>query len=329
MPRFKSLLKNELSDFLAVRKETVTSDYTYKHDCHILSHFDSYLCSIGCSDKNIMENELNAWIESIDGKSSTKASYVTVIRGFLKQLANLGYHPFVPASYKVDDDYIAYLYSEDDVTKIFDAADALTFTSVKYPYLGVEFPVILRLLYSCGLRLGEATQLKVGDVDFDNGTLWIKKPKNKRQRYVPMHEEMNNILHRYCLRLGNATHKSSYVFPGTDMNHELPSFNIRNQFNILKRKVGIYDPDHEPFERGACLHCFRHKFAFESFKQGERLGWSSVDQIPWLSIYMGHNSLDETQKYLRFGFDMYPEAMDLFDDYSDSIFPEVHFNDRI
>ena len=66
MPKFKSLLKNELSDFLAVRKETVTGDYTYSHDCHILSHFDSYLCSIGCSDKNIKENELNAWIKSIE-----------------------------------------------------------------------------------------------------------------------------------------------------------------------------------------------------------------------------------------------------------------------
>lgn len=327
MTEFKSLLKNEMSDFLAVRKETVTSEFTYSHACHILSHFDGYLCVSGCSDKNIKESEVYSWIGSIDGKSATKASYVNVIRGFLKQLVCLGYHPFVPAPYKVDDDYIAYLYSQEDISKIFSAADMLTFTSDKYPHMRLEFPLILRLLYSCGLRLGEATQLKVGDVDFDNGILWIKKTKNRRQRYVPMHEEMNSVLHQYCLRLGNASHKDAYVFPGVDMSHELPSFNVRNQFNRLRKMVGIYNSEHEPYERGACLHCFRHKFAFESFKQGERQGWSSVDQIPWLSIYLGHNSLDETQKYLKFGFDMYPEAMDLFDDYSDQVFPEVHFDE--
>ncbi len=327
MPEFKSVLKEDLFNFLEVRKKSITGDYTFWHDCHALSHFDDYLFRNNCTDKNISEGVLNGWIETIDGKSSTKATYITVLRAFFKQLVAHGYHPFIPAPYKVNDDYIAYLYSEDEIKRIFNIADSLSFSSSKYPYLQFEFPVVLRLLYSCGLRLGEATQLMIRDIDFGTGILFIKKAKNKKERYVPMHDEMTVILHKYCLRLGNATHADSFVFPGIDMYHELPSYMIREKFNVLKKQAGIQNPDHEPYAREACLHCFRHKFAFESFRQGEEQGWNSLDQVPWLSIYLGHNSLDETQKYLKFSFDMYPEAMDLFENYSESIFPEVHFND--
>lgn len=327
LPEFKSILKKELSNFLEVREKSVTGDYTYQHDCYILSHFDNYLCCNDCTDKSVTESEINGWIDTIDGKSSTKAAYVTLIRSFFKQLITLGYHPFVPAPYKVNDDYIAYLYSEEEISRIFDLADTLSLSSIKYPYLRYEFPVILRLLYSCGLRLGEVTQLMLKDVNFDEGILFIKKAKNKKQRYVPMHNEMTKILYKFCLRLGNESHADAFVFPGVDMYHELPSYMIKNKFTVLKKMAGIYNPDYEPYEREACLHCFRHKFAFESFKQGEAQGWNSLDQVPWLSIYLGHNSLDETQKYLKFSFDMYPEAMDLFENYSESIFPEVHLND--
>lgn len=329
LPEFKSILKKELSNFLEIRKISVTGNYTHQHDKCILSHFDNYLYSNNCCDKNITESEINKWIDSIDGKSSTKAAYITVVRSFFKQLVSLGYHPFIPVPYKVNDDYIAYMYSEDEINRIFNIADSLSFTSTKYPYLQYEIPVVLRLLYSCGLRLGEVTQLMIKDIDFDAGILLIKKAKNKKQRYVPMHDEMTTILYKYCLRLGNASHADYFVFPGVDMSNELPSYMVRNKFTILKKMAGIYNPDHKPYAREACLHCFRHKFAFESFRQGETQGWNSLDQVPWLSIYLGHNSLDETQKYLKFSFDMYPEAMDLFENYSESVFPEVHLNDGI
>lgn len=324
MSEFNSVLKDEIDSFLMFRKSYVKSAFTYKHDFCIMSHFDNYLCRIGCDNIDVTEDEIYGWMETIDGKSSTKASYVTVVRCFLKQLIGLGYHPFMPKPYKVNDDYIAYQYSDEEIARIIAEADKISFKSKKYPYFSVEFPVILRLLYSCGLRLEEVTHLKVSDVDFDNGILFIKKAKRGRQRYVPMHESMTEILYRYCIRLDIATHNEFYVFPGTDLANGLPSFNVRNQFNKLKKSIGMEELDREPFERGACLHCFRHKFAFDSFKQAEKNGGDPLDHIPWLSIYLGHSSLDETQKYLKFSFDMYPEAMDLFEIYSETIFPEVN-----
>ena len=76
-------------------------------------------------------------------------------------------------------------------------------------------------------------------------------------------------------------------------------------------------------ERGPCLHCMRHVFAFKSFKQTERLGMSLTDSVPFLSICLGHDSLNETEKYLKFSSEMYPETTELFGSFMKDLLPEV------
>lgn len=51
------------------------------------------------------------------------------------------------------------------------------------------------------------------------------------------------------------------------------------------------------------------------------------DSIPFLSIYMGHCDLTETEKYLKFSSDMFPENTELFEAYTEGIFPEVQYED--
>ena len=54
------------------------------------------------------------------------------------------------------------------------------------PYLAIEFPVILRLLYSCGLRIGETVRINLADTDLENGILRLINTKGDKQRLVPM-----------------------------------------------------------------------------------------------------------------------------------------------
>lgn len=326
MPEFKSILHKELYAFLSVRKET-TSGFSFQHACHILQGFDSYLCGAGCSDKNLTEGEIYGWLKSLGGKSSTRASYVSLVRVFLKHLAGYGFHPFIPSGITADDDYVAYVFSDDEVRRIFSIADSMELASAKYPCLHLSYPVILRLLYGCGLRLGEAVSLQMKDADLRNGVLTLKRTKLYKERHVPMHPGLNDILRRYCEAVGVSSMPEAYIFPGTDFYHLLPSHNVRGKFNLTLEKAGISYPGREKHGRGPCLHCFRHTFAFQSFRNGESAGWGSADQVPWLSIYLGHNSLRETEKYLKFNCEMYPEAMQLFHSYSQDVFPEVDFHE--
>lgn len=81
------------------------------------------------------------------------------------------------------------------------------------------------------------------------------------------------------------------------------------------------------WERGPCLHCLRHGFAFKAFAEAERSGRSITDSVPYLSIYLGHDSLKETESYLKFSSELYPEAMELFENYTLQVFPEVSYDE--
>ena len=69
----------------------------------------------------------------------------------------------------------------------------------------------------------------------------------------------------------------------------------------------------------------RHVFAFKSFAQAERTGRHMNDAVPFLSIYLGHDSLDETSKYLKFSSELFPDAIDTFGDFMEGLMPEVDY----
>ena len=41
----------------------------------------------------------------------------------------------------------------------------------------------------------------------------------------------------------------------------------------------------------------------------------------------GHNSLAETQKYLKFNTEIFPDVLDRFGDFTSNIFPEVEYEE--
>ncbi|XBX03671.1 hypothetical protein QMP26_24390 [Enterocloster clostridioformis] len=88
------------------------------------------------------------------------------------------------------------------------------------------------------------------------------------------------------------------------------------------RETGLYVPG-KPHSRGQCLHCFRHYFAIHSFARAEKNGRPADDSVPFLSVYLGHHDMDETEKYLKFSGDMFPEYSGLFEEYAVGVFTEV------
>lgn len=76
-------------------------------------------------------------------------------------------------------------------------------------------------------------------------------------------------------------------------------------------------------ERGPCLHCLRHTFTFRSFSKAEAEGYPLDDSVPFLSTYLGHENITETDKYLKFSYELYPDAHKRISQYTANVFPEV------
>jgi integrase len=327
MLEFKSILRTELADFLSLRK-AVLSKNTYWYNCRYITAFDYYLNECNLGQKTVSDHVITEWIKTLAGKRSTIAKEVIVIRLFLQYLSSMGIKVFIPPIPKVTDDYIPYIFSDEELKKIFALSDSINLTKRQTnPYIQLEFPMMLRIMYGCGLRVGETLALKMQDVDLDGGILTLKHTKGDKQRLVPMHQTLTFILKSYCLAMGLIGKAEALLFPSAIQEVPFSVHAARNTFNVILKSAGISIKGRVKRKRGPCLHCLRHVFAFKSFVEAEKTGRTIDTSIPYLSIYLGHNSLKETEKYLKFSSELYPRAMELFEDYTSHVFPEVAYEE--
>lgn len=260
-------------------------------------------------------------------KKSTVCRILTVLRGFLRHLEGYGYRPFIPSYPKVRDDYIAYVFTDAELDRIFAAVDGGIGASKVYPYREMELPIILRILYGCGMRLGEVLALKTDNLDFDKGAFVLEQTKSKEYRYVPMKPSLQTILKMYCAKMGLIGIKGRHLFPGKDLDTPIPTSSLRAPFRRILKAAEVNLNGYDRYERGPCLYCFRHVFAHKSFEAGVAEGWGEEDQVPWLSVYLGHYDLIATEKYLKDGGEETAGYMERFNDYSMDILPEVNFDE--
>lgn len=322
---FNSIYSDKLSQYCELRS-SVLSDSAQKHELCYLRRFDDYLNAHIRSEGQITESFINAWISTINGKSGSVENEVVTIRQFLKFLALSGETVFMPVVPKVRDDYVPYIFSDDELGRIFQCADNVIQSDKKAdPYLVIEFPVIIRLLYSCGSRIGETVRIRIADTDLENGILRLVNTKGDKQRLVPMSAGMTKILTDYCLAMGLYGKSNGWFFPSFKNKNHISDRAIKRRFEKILKDNGIRLYNRKKHERGPCMHCLRHVFAFKSFAQAERAGRHLDDTIPYLSIYLGHDSLDETSKYLKFSSELFPEAVGVFGNFMDDLLPEVDY----
>ena len=143
----------------------------------------------------------------------------------------------------------------------------------------------LTLIYSCGLRLREATHLKVNQVDSKRMVIHIQQAKGKLDRYVPLPKSTLLIIREHY-----KTHRNPvFVFPApgragireATSNRPLPDSSVQTVFKKSLKQVGIHKDAH--------VHTLRHSYATHLLEDG-------VD-IRIISEYLGHKNIESTMIY--------------------------------
>lgn len=319
---FNSSLAPEIEAYLKLRSQF----YSYQsidNTNRALRQLDQYLVAIGFQGKTLTEAVLNDWIATISGKSKTKKEKVTFIRGFIKYLNALGNTSFLPESIRVKTDYIPYIYSDEEICRIFQYADSLRDSPCHRKDYKLIVPMALRILYGCGTRLSETMSLRRKDVDFKNSTIFLKKTKFGKERLIPIHETLLSILERYCMAIGIMHKPDAYLFPGRGNSTHLCTRQMDTWFSEILQLAGIDQRSKEPGERGACIHCLRHLFVMKAIRQLEEKGRSIYLDDLLLPTYLGHEHLLDTDKYMRFSGVQVPDSLNAFESFSSGLIPEV------
>ena len=165
--------------------------------------------------------------------------------------------------------------------------------------------------------------IKVGDIDFQRNLIILRVTKKYKQRMVPYDEQLANIIYHYCAAMELLGDSEAYLFPTIDKEIPLSPNSARNYFKEVLNDAGIQRTAISRYARGACLHCFRHTFAVRSFDKNERNGTTPFEHVPFLSTYLGHDSLYETEKYLKYSGNYFSDTLLKFEQYAGDLFPEV------
>jgi len=99
-------------------------------------------------------------------------------------------------------------------------------------------------------------------------------------------------------------------------------------FAAILRSAGITYAKQSRTDRGPCPHCLRHTFTKNSFLQSEAEGRRFEDTAPFLETYLGHDSILETEAYLRSSYAAYEQSHKRVDAAIGGLFPEVNFDEN-
>jgi integrase len=320
-----SILATEMGDYLNLLHEA--GRYIDRIQSSLKS-LDRYLAEHNHKDRMIAEELVSAWLLTRQVRVRTKAGMLSHIKGFSQYLISLGYEATIPETPIVSSDCIPYVFSEEELKRMVSAADNFGWGTIRPIRASKVFPVLLRVLYGCGLRLGEGLSLRWVNIDLENGIIIIQKAKNMKQRLVPMSSSMTRLLIQYKEKVWYENICRDYLFESNYV-HGKPFKNnsFYEWFVKVLKGAGISYSKQDRRERGPCPHCLRHAFVLHSFLKSENEGRKFEDTSAFLSAYLGHDSPKETDQYLRASHTVYAGSHRRVNDYIGNLIPNIDFDE--
>ena len=151
---------------------------------------------------------------------------------------------------------------------------------------------LLGLLYVTGIRIGEALALDVGDLDRRERVLTIRQGKFGKTRVLPLRETTVKVLARYV----EHPHRCVGIEESAPLFVSLRRRRLTHQTSVVAlqhacRAAQLSKPWPRP-------HDFRHTFAVSRMAAWYQEGRDLNSQLPQLSTYLGHVSVEHTRQYL-------------------------------
>lgn len=239
------------------------------------------------------------------------AQRLSFVRGFAyylsasdsrTQIPSPGLLPFQPKRAR------PYLYSDEEIKGLLSAALKIPHRYKSGALMPWVYYCLFGLLNVSGLRLGEARNLKLEDVDLNSSVLTIHNAKFGKTRLVPLHVSTCKTFADYIARRERhwaGRPVSSYLLVSSRGNR-LDIGQIHRVFYALSRQTGLRGATDS---HGPRLHDMRHRFATNTLMNWYRSNQDPERLLPVLSAYLGHVHVADTQWYLEGSPELMCEAM--------------------
>ena len=139
----------------------------------------------------------------------------------------------------------------------------------------IENKILILLLIDTGVRINEALNIKMKNINFSNHTIYLEKTKNHKFRYVPFTARLSDLLIDYISQIG----EREYLF---DLTYDA----VKSCFFRIGKKLGFakFHP-----------HMLRHSLASLLHRNGA--------SVMIIQRILGHSSVAITERYIHFDMD--------------------------
>lgn len=291
-----AILARDAAQFLAFKR---AMGMGYRRAEFVLASFVRFVREQYGDSPVSLEQVVTRWATRIEGrKAVTVANEFGVVRQLCLFRRRSDPRAFVPdhAVAPVKESvFVPYIFSREEVLALLDAATRHEGRNM----WGAMLRSLTLVLYCTGMRLGEATRLRLDDVDLHRGVLTVQRSKG-RSRLLAIRDDLVAELRQYLRRREDILLASgASTSPALFVRRDGSALTVRAASDAFRGL--LRDLELKPL-RGRCgarPYEFRHAFAVHRLTAWAVEGVDVHAKLPWLSAYLGHQNVLGTEVYLK------------------------------
>ncbi|MDT8402547.1 MAG: tyrosine-type recombinase/integrase [Bacteroidales bacterium] len=318
--QFLGIYSQHIKDFIALKRGL---GYKYETEEVLLSVFDRFTVQRGEQTLGVTRELASAWCNKNENESSSYRKHRMICLSQLSSyLCQIGIRSYIPRIPVLKTSFTPHIFSKAEIAALFQAADQLRAKRKSMKTIIFSIPAILRFLYATGVRISEVLALQNKDINLDDKYFILRDSKNGRERMIPISQSLAQVCRDYVTnrdKLFNFQQRNQYFFTSCN-GLPIKRDAVYRKFRLILRAAGI---SHLGENRGPRLHDLRHTFSVHSLAMMAENGMDLYCSLPILSTYLGHQSFQSTNSYVRLTAEIYPELLKDVDAICLNVFPNI------
>jgi site-specific recombinase XerD len=289
-----SCLAPQIETFIHLRRLSGTD---YHSQARLLGYFDRFLVEQGIQQPRMTREICDRYQNSLSALAPrTQGNRFGVVRQLCQYVTRtdpLSYVPEPLPSPSSRQAHRPYIFTHEQIGALLTAASRLPPPGSLRPH---TVGTLLGLLYTTGIRIGEACALNIEHFLPAERKLYIAEGKFRKSRWIVLSASTTCALQQYQdRRMGKGVNAPDSPLLLNHRRHRLCCFPVRQAFRQLLHEC------HIPWTRrdGPRIHHLRHTFAVHRLLAWYRDGEDVNARLPALATYMGHVNISSTQIYLQ------------------------------
>lgn len=242
-------------------------------------------------------------------KSNTLAKNMGIFREFNKYLALNDIECYqIPSKIYPQNhhNFMPYVFSYEEIKRIYSNLNFISNSPYYTYYQKTIYPLIIKILYQTGMRIGETINMTIND--YRENYFILNDTKNGESRKIMIPVTLKEAIRNYHIKFHSQTDNNELFF-------NLNRYAIEGYFKKILKLSNIKRTSSIPR-----LHDLRHTFIVHSIEKFRKENKSIDEMLPVLQAHVGHRSLESLAYYFHLNNDILNEL---------KIVSNINFNNLI